>query len=161
MLIDFDLLPGDSRVWIYQSDRKLTATEVDLIHNEAGNFIEQWTAHEQTLKAGFKVMHDIFLIMGVDQSHNDASGCSIDKSVHFIQSIEKKLNVNLLNRFNVVYTYNGEFEILHFSKFKSLLRENKIPQPVKVFDNLVTTKADLTNKWLVNVGESWVGEKTI
>ena len=159
MYTNFNLLPDTSRIWIYQADRILTDAEVKEINTDAKSFVEQWTAHQQTLMAGFEIFHNIFLVLAVDENHNDASGCSIDKSVHFIKAIEKKFNLNLFNRLNVVYDDGAAKNISHFSKLKTLLAENKIADSIKVFNNTITTKNELNENWLVNIKESWVGAK--
>lgn len=161
MYIPFESLPDSARIWIYQADRKFSEEEISQINDHGKLFIEQWTAHQQTLKASFKVFHNLFLVIGVDESYNDASGCSIDKSVHFIREIEKRFSVNLFNRFNVVYNQKNQNQISHFTKLKKLLEGNHISLETKIYNNLITTKQELENKWLVNIKESWVGEKLV
>lgn len=161
MYIPFEALPGSARIWIYQADRKFTEEEISKISERGKVFVEQWIAHQQTLKASFKVFHNLFLIIGVDESYNDASGCSIDKSIHFIREVEKTFNVNLFNRLNVVYNQNNENQILHFTKLKNLLKENSISLDTKIYNNLIATKHELENNWLVNIKESWVWEKLV
>lgn len=161
MYIPFEALPGSARIWIYQADRKFTEEEISKISERGKVFVEQWIAHQQTLKASFKVFHNLFLIIGVDESYNDASGCSIDKSIHFIREVEKTFNVNLFNRLNVVYNQNNENQILHFTKLKNLLKENSISLDTKIYNNLIATKQELENNWLVNIKESWVGDRLV
>lgn len=161
MYIPFEALPGSARIWIYQADRKFTEEEISKIGERGKVFVEQWIAHQQTLKASFKVFHNLFLIIGVDESYNDASGCSIDKSIHFIREVEKTFNVNLFNRLNVVYNQNNENQILHFTKLKNLLKENSISLDTKIYNNLIATKQELENNWLVNIKESWVGDRLV
>lgn len=161
MYIPFEALPDSTRIWIYQSDRKFTEEEIHHINDCGKIFVEQWTAHQQTLKASFKIFHDFFLVIGVDESYNDASGCSIDKSVHFIRELEKTFSVNLFNRLNVVYNLHNENQIFHFTKMKDLLKENRISPETKIYNNLISTKHELENNWLVNIKESWVWEKLV
>jgi|CXWJ01.1.fsa_nt_gi hypothetical protein len=161
MYIPFEALPGSARIWIYQADRKFTEEEISKISERGKVFVEQWIAHQQTLKASFKVFHNLFLIIGVDESYNDASGCSIDKSIHFIREVEKTFNVNLFNRLNVVYNQNNENQILHFTKLKNLLKENSISLDTKIYNNLIATKQELENNWLVNIKESWVADRLV
>lgn len=161
MYIPFESLPDNSRVWIYQSDREFTTEEALQIEEKGKEFVEHWTAHQQTLMAGFKIFHHIFLVLSADESHYGASGCSIDKSVHFISEIEKEFKVNLFNRLNLVYLQNEKNHIVHFSKFKELLVQQKVNLETKIFNNLISTKGDLSKCWLVNLNDSWVGEKIL
>ena len=101
MYTEFKDLPGDARIWIYQSDRKFSDKEVEEITQKTKEFVTQWTAHGSNLTAGFEIRHGRFIIFGVDQTEVQASGCSIDASVVFIQSLEKEYDVNLLDKMNV------------------------------------------------------------
>ena len=87
-------IPPDSKVWVYQSNRKLTDSEVETISNSGLAFIEQWAAHGASLKASFDVLYNRFIILSVDEKQAMASGCSIDSSIRFIKEIEKLLNIN-------------------------------------------------------------------
>ena len=53
MLVDFNTLPDDSRIWIYQANRTLTEDEVSEIETKLSKFIQEWTAHGANLNAGF------------------------------------------------------------------------------------------------------------
>src|SRR3954466_6970271 len=92
-----------SRVWIYQADKKLTGEVVQQIQQELDKFTTGWTAHNNQLKAKGEVRYNRFLILIVDESQAGASGCSIDKSVHFMQQIEQAFGINLFDRFNLAY----------------------------------------------------------
>src|SRR5690349_2707845 len=107
MLTDFNQMPSDARVWVYQCNKELTDAEVKSIKEKTAVFTEQWTAHKQQLRAGFDVRYNRFLIITIDEKQAMASGCSIDASVHFIQSLEKDLNVSFFDR--MLFTYkNGD-----------------------------------------------------
>ena len=110
MLVDFNSLPDTARVWIYQANRSFTEAEIEEIEQGLEEFITQWTAHGAQLQAGFVTRYKRFIIIGLDQSHASASGCSIDASVHFIQALEKKYGVDLLDRMNVLNTSFPELE---------------------------------------------------
>ena len=82
--------------------------ELEDVKSSLNDFLKQWTAHGQNLKAGYDIPYNRFIVIGLDQSMASASGCSIDASVHFIQSLEKKFEVDLLDKMNVSYK-QGEF----------------------------------------------------
>ena len=89
MLVDFKLLPNNARVWVFQASRKLSESEVEILKPRTEVFLSQWTAHGQNLEAGFEVRYNRFIVLGLNQDNASASGCSIDASVKFIQSLEK------------------------------------------------------------------------
>ena len=78
MHVPFEKQPKSARVWIYQADRALKYQESRFIEKNAKAFCEQWAAHGVALKSSFKILHNRFLILAVDEQANMASGCSID-----------------------------------------------------------------------------------
>lgn len=155
MYVPFDQLPDEARIWIYPSNRKMSEEEVDQIKALMADFLQQWTAHGQNLNAGFELPHNRFIVIGLDQSNAAASGCSIDASVHFIQEIEKKFDLVLLDKMNVTY-YNGP-HIAHKSlaDFKAMAKARSVSPRTVVFNNLVTTKEEYRDHWEVPASESW------
>src|SRR5690606_19854997 len=103
MLVDFNTLPEESRIWIYQSNRSFTEEEIEQLHSKLDVFIENWTAHGSDLQAGYLINYKRFIIIGLNQNISKASGCSIDASVHFIQQLEKEYQVDLMDKMNVSY----------------------------------------------------------
>lgn len=155
MLIPFEQLPGTSRIWIFQSDKKLEHKTIDLILQKAGLFLENWTSHNNELHAGAAVLHHHFLILAVDENKNDASGCSIDKAFRFIQSLEKELNISLLNRLKVAVMNDGEISVVNVSDLRSQLEKGGFSE-AGIFNNLIHRKSELDNNWVIPVKNSWL-----
>jgi len=155
MIKDFKDLPDDSRIWIYQSNRKLSDDEVAAISAKTKTFLEQWTAHGKDLDAGFEIKYNRFIVIGLNQENASASGCSIDSSVYFIQTLEKEYGLDLLDKMNVTF-YNGEY-IAHKSlaDFKKMAKARSVSKNTVVFNNLVITKGDYIDNWEVPAKDSW------
>jgi hypothetical protein len=157
MLINFDELPENSRIWIYQSNRKLSDSEILSIETKIITFLNSWTAHGKNLEAGYEIKYNRFIVFGLNQENASASGCSIDASVNFIQKIEKDFGLDLMDKMNVTY-YNGKF-IAHKSliDFKKMAKAKSISKNTIVFNNLVNTKIDYLENWKVPAKDSWHG----
>lgn len=155
MTTDFKNLPGDSRIWIYQANRKLREEEVGQIATKTKTFLEQWTAHGSDLEAGFEIRYNRFIVIGLNQENATASGCSIDASVNFIQSLEKEFNVDFLDKMNVTF-YSGDY-IAHktLSEFRKMAKARSVSKNTVVFNNLVITKSDYLENWEVPAKDSW------
>jgi hypothetical protein len=155
MLIEFKNLPDNARVWVYQASRKLSEEEIETLKPRTEEFLEQWTAHGQDLEAGFEVRYNRFIIIGLNQENASASGCSIDASVKYIQSLEKEFEIDLLDKMNVTF-YNGQF-IAHKSliDFRKMAKARSVSANTVVFNNLVNTKAEYLENWEVPAKESW------
>ena len=161
MFVPFESLPSDSRIWIYQADRLLTEDEIDSIKSVAKNFIEEWTAHHLTLIASFEIFHKLFLVLSVDESHNDASGCSIDKSIHFIKSVEMKFQLSLFDRFKIAFRRNGEIGIKQMNDFFNLPKKELISENIFIFNNLISEKSEMETGWEIPLQKSWLADKII
>ncbi len=49
----------------------------------------------------------------------ETSGCSIDTSVDFIRSLEKKYKVDLLEKMNIAYKTDNEIKYTSLADFKN------------------------------------------
>lgn len=155
MLVEFNTLPESARVWIYQCNRSLTDNELSEIRRDLDEFLKSWTAHGKDLNAGYEIKYKRFIVIALDQSAQSATGCSIDASVHFIQELEKKYDVLLLDKMNVSYK-QGEFVAYKsLLKFKAMAKQKAVSKNTIVFNNLVTNKGEYLDHWEVPASESW------
>ncbi len=155
MLVPIDQLPDTSRVWIYQSNRKFSDEEIGSIGSALDRFIKTWTAHGQDLKAGYEIRYRRFIVIALDQGHAAASGCSIDASVHFIQSLEQKFNLDLLDKMNVTFRQGEYITYKSLADFKKMAKERAVSAKTVVFNNLVTDIREYREHWEVPAQESW------
>ena len=155
MFVDFKDLPDTSRIWIYQANRPFTEEELVEVRAFMKEFIEQWTAHGKELKAGYEIRYRRFIILGLDQTNASASGCSIDASVHFIQGLEKRYQVDLLDKMNVTFKQGEYVAYKPLIDFKKMAKEKAISGKTIVFNNLVNNKQEYLESWEVPASESW------
>ncbi|WP_298765934.1 ABC transporter ATPase [uncultured Polaribacter sp.] len=155
MFTEYTNLPDNSRVWIYQADRAFTANEIEKITEKAIDFINQWTRHGDDLKGSFTIKYNQFLVLAVDESFNNVSGCSIDSSVRFVQALEKELKVDLMDKMNVTFKDNENINLVKLSDFQRFAKEQKVTSQTIVFNNMVQTKKELENNWEIPAKESW------
>lgn len=155
MLVSFDKLPLNSRVWVYSSNRKFIQKEIISIRKDLENFLSNWTSHNQNLETGFELRYDRFIIIAVNQEINNASGCSIDNCVRFIKKLENKYKVDLLDKMNVIYKQDKHLYHKKLNEFISMYKNNLVSLNTVVFNNLVNTVGEYKLKWEVPVKESW------
>ncbi|MDZ7604846.1 MAG: hypothetical protein U5K79_04495 [Cyclobacteriaceae bacterium] len=161
MLIPFQSLSPNSRIWIYQSSRVFTPEEQNMLKTETEAFLTEWTAHGQSLRAGMQIAFDRFLIIGVNEDANEASGCSIDKSVAFVKQMEKRFNTDFLDRTKIAYRLDGQVLTMDFKEFKNSLGKNEISEKAEVFNNTVQIKMELDNAWIQPVASSRLGKHLV
>ena len=155
MLVDFNTLPEESRVWIYQANRSFTDAEISEIESKLNTFIQNWTAHGSDLQSGYTIVYKRFIVIGLNQNLNKASGCSIDASVHFIQQLEKDYTVDLLDKMNVSYKQGEFIAYKSLVDFKKMAKDKAVSKHTIVFNNLVNNIAEFRENWEVPAGESW------
>ncbi len=158
--MDYKELSDNSRVWIYQSDREFSLNEIQKIKNLGEEFLKTWNSHGAALHAAFEIFHNRFIAIFVDENHASASGCSIDKSVHFIKQIENTFSVSLFDRMKIAYRKNSEILTVPFSElaetFSLYFGEGR--GEVITFNNLVSTKKEFETNWEIPLNKSWLAQ---
>lgn len=155
MLVDFNTLPEESRVWIYQANRSFTNEEISEIQDKLNTFIENWTAHGSDLQSGYVIKYKRFIVIALNQNLNRATGCSIDASVHFIQQLEKDYDVDLMDKMNVSYKQGDFIAYKTLLDFKKMAKDKAVSKHTVVFNNMVTNIAEFNENWEVPASDSW------
>ena len=155
MIVDFDVISEESRIWIYQSNRTLSPVEVIEIEAKIKDFLISWTAHGSELQASFLIKYNRFIVISLNESFNIATGCSIDSSVRFIQELEKLYDVSLLDKMNVSYRHGEFIAYKPLIEFKKMIKNRSISKKTIVFNNLINSKSEFLNNWEVPIEESW------
>ncbi len=152
---DLIAFPDASRVWIYQSNKPFREDDVDRVNAYIDRFAKEWTSHNLQLKATGGLMHRHFVVLVVDETRAGASGCSIDKSVRFIQFLEQEFGQNLFDRLTFAYLKDKVVHLIHQSEMKQAYEAGRISDETLFFNNLVKTKQEYIDGWLVPLEKSW------
>ena len=65
MILPFNEMPLGSRIWIYQSDKKILDQDLIKIKTKLTEFLKNWTAHGDDLKSSFEIKYNRFLIIAI------------------------------------------------------------------------------------------------
>lgn len=147
-------LANDSKIWIFQANRKFSTEEKETIISKLKKFMIDWNAHGAALLADFELPYDQFIVVGVDENQAMASGCSIDKLTKIIRELDEQYNFEFLNRMLVAYEDNNEILIEKLPTFKKNVKEGLIKN-VNVFNNGISNLADYNSAWVLPIEESW------
>ncbi|MTB53251.1 hypothetical protein [Lewinella sp. W8] len=151
-----EALAPTSRVWIYGAERAMTAEEVEVARKELQEYVKGWAAHQRQLTAGADVLHDRFLVLAVDESAAEASGCSIDGSVRFIQELGARLGIDFFNRMRFSYRdSDGAIQTVSREEFKDLYQRGQLENETIVFDPLVKELGELRQIFERPLEDSW------
>lgn len=152
----FDTMPAHARVWIYMADRIFSDAEEQELHSRFEKFTEQWTAHNNQLKASMDLLHKRFVVVMVDESFNGVSGCGIDKSVNFLKTLAEEYKVDFFNRLLVAYQKEDQIRVVNQHFIPNLLLQGDINENTPVFNNTVQTKEQFDTLWLTPLKNTWL-----
>ena len=96
-------LSGSSRAWLYTADRILHDEEQIALRSGMESFLTEWLAHGQSLKASWRLEGGRCLIIALDDRSPNATGCSIDAKVRWLQAFGEHWGVDWMKRNTVTY----------------------------------------------------------
>jgi hypothetical protein len=158
MRVPFESLPADARLWIFAAERPLSNTEQERLLAAVDEFIDQWQAHGHALAAARELRYGQFLLLGVDESQEGASGCSIDAMTRTLGVLETQLGLELQNHAPVLYRTADGVARTSRPAFGDRARSGEVTPDTIVFDNSLTRVGDLADKWEVPARASWHGK---
>ncbi|WP_045459374.1 hypothetical protein [Sporocytophaga myxococcoides] len=148
--------PETSKVWVYQSDREFSLEEQDYISEKLYTFISGWESHGRKLTGTFEIRFNRFIILAVDESISDASGCSIDKSVVIIREIASQTGTNLLDRSLVAYkNASSPIHIVKFNEVSTAIKQGIITKETLIYNNTISSLQELQMNWEIPAKNSW------
>ena len=157
MIVDFKKIPNWCKLWVFPSSRKFYPQEIEGLKQRIEEFLGNWTNEGQSLDCSYQLKYDRFLIISVDNSEINLSLRAHDTLTAFILELEKFYDIVLLDKINVCYK-QGEFvQYKDLKEFKKMMKSKGVSKKTVVFDNMITTKAELENDWEINIMDSWLG----
>jgi hypothetical protein len=154
------LLPADfasdSRVWIYQSSRLFAMGEALQIEDLLNTFVTNWKSHGTPVKGFGTLFFGQFIVLMADENATGVSGCSTDSSVRLIKQIEELYKVQLFDRQLLAFQIKDKVQLLPLPQLQHAIDNNFVTADTLYFNNLVQTKEELENKWMVPVKDSWL-----
>ena len=146
----------ESRVWIYQSGRIFSLNESLSIEDMLNKFTSSWLSHGTPVKGAGNLFFGQFIILMADEKATGVSGCSTDSSIRLIKEIETAYSVNMFDRNNLAFVLKDKVELLPLSQLQYAIDNGFISADTLYFNNLVQSKEELENKWLIPVKQSWL-----
>lgn len=156
MYIAFDQLSPRARVWIYQASRALTPEESVGCLPQLAQFAESWTSHGRDLLASGVILHQQFLVLGLDEGVAGASGCSIDASVNFLRGLERQLGLDLLDKSQLAFMDDGKVWQLDRREIGAAVADGRVAPDTFYFDNTLSVKEELMHRWPAPAGDTWL-----
>jgi len=76
-----------------------------------------------------------------------------------IKEIEQQFNVNLFDRITLAFIVKDKIQLLPISQLPYSVDNGFIQLETLYFNNLVQTREELENNWIVPVKDSWLSNK--
>lgn len=149
MLVEYNKINENSRIWIFTSDRKITQTQGEKINNLLSNFLANWQSHKSPLFAGYNIFKSFFLVIALDENQNPASGCSIDLLYKEILKIETSLNISFTNRLKICIDDNDIIKSVLLNELKKHADLESL-----FYDTTINIKKDL-KELLKPINQGW------
>lgn len=154
-LDQFNSVSEDSRLWLFQSPRILSPSEIKTIEEALGTFLLGWKTHGSQMTAVGGVVERVFIAVVADEQQMAASGCSIDSMTRLIQEIGKRLELDFFNRMLVWWVHDGEIVVDKMHDFWAKRKAGVVNGDTLVYDTTVNTMKGLRNHFLVPFDSSW------
>jgi hypothetical protein len=155
-LVPFSALPDNARIWIFGSDKPLSGAVVDTLLAEVDSYLDQWKAHGFPLRAAREWRDNRFLIVGIDPTAEQASGCSIDGLFRSLQQLQNRIGAQLVGGGRVFYRdASGATHAVARDEFATLTSAGTIGPKTPVFDTSLTQLDAWKAKFERPLSESW------
>lgn len=151
----FPDLPDHTRLWIYQASHQLADEDRDEMQVKLNEFCQNWSSHGKPLKCAATILYNTFIIIGVDEISQSASGCSIDSSVDFIKELEEDHEVSFFEDLVFATLQDGEVRLHDMETFKEKYKDGSIDEETLIFNNQVKTKSEYERIWIIPLKRSW------
>jgi hypothetical protein len=157
MFTNFEQMPNQSRVWIFQASQSWTREEKIVLETSLKEFLNTWTAHGSNLMASYELPYNQFIVIALDEGVHSASGCSIDKSFDLIKTLGSKFNIDFFNRMQIAFwEENKGVFLVHSTKIKEEVEKGALGTNTLTFNNLVSNLEQYRNEWKTPMSNTWL-----
>ena len=155
-LTSFANLPDDARVWIFGAAAPVDDIDSVKLLAAVDTFLMQWKAHGHPLTSARDWRDERFLVIGVDQHTEGASGCSIDGLFRTLQELERAVGSSFVGGGLVFFRGPGDLVCsLPREDFEALARRGGADGATPVFDTTITTAGDYRARFERPASETW------
>lgn len=149
--------PDSARIWTFAAERPVTGAAEARLLAAVDDFVSHWQAHGTPLRATREWRDSRFLVIAVDPTEAQASGCSIDGLFRTLRRIEGELGVTLVAGGRVFYRdEDGTVRTVPRATVRDLVASGAITATTRVLDTSLTRLADWRARFEVPAAESWL-----
>ena len=157
-VISFADLPDSARIWIYGAEQRLTPDQVTKLQDQMAQFLVEWHSHKREVTPAWELLHDQFVIIGVDESAVGLSGCSIDSMTRGLRDFQKLSGVDFLQSGSRIFYRDAAGAVCCTDRpaFATLAAGGAVDGGTIVFNNIIATVDEYRRgRWEVPMRDSW------
>ena len=150
MRVNIDQLSNDAHIWIFGISPSLDAAQSAAVLRQVDAFLDDWAAHGVPITGAREMREGSFLIIAADENR-EKSGCSIDRMFGTLKSLERELNVKILDANRVFLRDHGSVRAVARGEFR-----NAASLETPVFDVTAEKLGEVrTGAWERRAADSW------
>lgn len=155
MFVDFEALPENARVWVYQAGRDLSETEQARVLDFLTRAVDSWVTHGMPMRGSVKILFNRMLVLAADTGFQNPSGCSIDSSTGWLQELGRAMGLNFFDR-SIGYFEDEKLKFFSVFDAKKQVSGGSIRPDTPIINLQVNTVNDLENALVVPASESFL-----
>ena len=144
----------ESRICFYGLEKPLTDEQYKVLRGLMDDFVGQWKAHGAQLAAAYRIIGSQCLIIAVDERQQQATGCSIDKSVHLLMEFGQQYDLDFFDRMLVFTANESGIQAYTPTALKAAIADGKITPDTPVMHTLAPTLG-ASGTGMIPLDESW------
>lgn len=156
MEVNFNTLPDQAKVWMYQASRPFTEADKKVIYNLSEVFLSQWESHNIPVQGSVDVLNDLFIRIAAFTDEPSMCGRAQDAQVRLAKELEQELDLQLTNRMLLAFEIEKEIKVVHLDDVPGLVSEGLISNESTFFNNLITSKEEFNKDWMTKASRTWL-----
>lgn len=156
MISEYSSLPDDAKVWVFPSQKKLYANEIESIEKKISDFILEWESANENLEAAFTIKYNRFIVLFAE-TETTISTKTTNELISFIIQLQSDLETELMDKMNACFKQGQYVQYKDLKDFKKLIKDKGVNKKTIVFDNTIATKLEFDEYWEIPASESWYG----
>jgi hypothetical protein len=150
MRVNIKQLGNEAHIWIFGISPSLDAPKADAVLRQVDAFLDNWASHGTPIRGARDLREGSFLIIAADE-RTEKSGCSIDRMFGTLKSLERELNVQILDANRIFVRDDESVRAVPRQSFRDTATAD-----TRVFDTTADRLGDVrTGTWERPARDSW------
>ena len=157
----FPSMPETSKLLIFTSDTSLDSIFTTKFTSRLNEFLTAWSSHGSLLTADSLIIANRVLLIAIDETAANASGCSIDSLTNFIKSDGASSGVDWFNRHQVLYSPSAQTTLTSLwqsdklDNFITLIKDQSLSDSVYILNTTVQNLKEARESIIQPFSKSW------